>query len=50
MVVYRSHSNWDALETDGVLDQAIKALGIDGLETVARQKFFSVTRLPEAMA
>ncbi|MBS14874.1 MAG: hypothetical protein CME19_25215 [Gemmatimonadetes bacterium] len=50
MVVYRSHSNWDALERDGVPDQAIKALGIDGLETIARQKFFSVTRLPEEMA
>lgn len=49
MVVYRSHSNWDALEADGVPDQAIKALGIDGLETVARQKFFSVTRLPESL-
>ena len=49
MVVYRSHSNWDALETDGVPDQAIRALGIDGLETVARQKFFSVQRLPDPM-
>jgi putative NIF3 family GTP cyclohydrolase 1 type 2 len=49
MVVYRSHSNWDALETDGVPDQAIGALGIAGLDTVARQKFFSVQRLPEEM-
>lgn len=49
IVVYRSHSNWDALDDDGVPDQAIRALGIDGLETVSRQKFFKVTRLPEAM-
>lgn len=46
IVVYRSHSNWDALEKDGVADQAVAALGISGLTTVARQKFFSVQELP----
>ncbi len=46
MVVYQSHSNWDALEKDGVPDQAVQTLGIDGLRTVARQKFFSVHELP----
>ncbi len=47
MVVYRSHSNWDALKDDGVPDQALAALGIAGLREVARQKFFSVQELPE---
>ncbi|MDA1142148.1 MAG: Nif3-like dinuclear metal center hexameric protein [Planctomycetota bacterium] len=46
IVVYRSHSNWDALAVDGVPDQAVKALGIDGLEVVDSQKFFKVHRLP----
>ena len=50
LVVYRSHSNWDALEDDGVPDQATKALGIDGLECIGRQKFFSVQKLPHPMA
>ena len=50
IVVYRSHSNWDALEADGVADQAVEALGISGLETKARQKYFSVQELPEAMS
>ena len=50
IVVYRSHSNWDALEADGVADQAVAALGISGLETKARQKYFSVQELPEAMS
>ncbi len=27
MVVYRSHSNWDALRVDGVADQAVAVLG-----------------------
>lgn len=49
MVVYRSHSNWDALRDDGVADQAVQALGIAGLKMVARQKFFSVQELPEEM-
>ncbi len=48
MVVYRSHSNWDALRVDGVADQAVAALGIPGLHEVARQRFFSVSELPEA--
>lgn len=47
MVVYRSHSNWDALRGDGVSDQAVAALGIDGLRETARQKFFSVQELSE---
>ncbi len=47
MVVYRSHSNWDALRVDGVPDQALAALGISGLRETARQKFFSVQELPE---
>ncbi|MCL4506028.1 MAG: Nif3-like dinuclear metal center hexameric protein [Chloroflexi bacterium] len=47
MVVYRSHSNWDALRGDGVPDQAVAALGIDGLRETARQKFFSVQELPD---
>lgn len=50
MVVYRSHSNWDALKDDGVADQAVLALGIAGLQTVARQKFFSVQELPQEMS
>jgi putative NIF3 family GTP cyclohydrolase 1 type 2 len=44
-VVYRSHSNWDALPA-GVPDQAVAALGIAGLEVVAAQPFFKVHRLP----
>jgi putative NIF3 family GTP cyclohydrolase 1 type 2 len=47
MVVYRSHSNWDALHGDGVADQAVAALGIAGLREVARQRFFTVNELPE---
>ncbi|MDP6778998.1 MAG: Nif3-like dinuclear metal center hexameric protein [Candidatus Latescibacteria bacterium] len=47
VVVYRSHSNWDALPADGVADQAVAALRIDGLREVARQRFFSVQELPE---
>ena len=47
MVVYRSHSNWDALRADGVSDQAVAALGIAGLRETARQKFFSVQELPQ---
>jgi putative NIF3 family GTP cyclohydrolase 1 type 2 len=48
LVVYRSHSNWDALPVDGVADQAVSVLGIEGLSEVGRQKFFSVQGLPEA--
>jgi putative NIF3 family GTP cyclohydrolase 1 type 2 len=47
MVVYRSHSNWDALSGDGVPDQAVAALGIEGLREVGRQRFFSVQELAE---
>lgn len=49
MVVYRAHSNWDALRVDGVPDQAVKALGIEGLTEVAAQKYFRVHRLPAPM-
>lgn len=50
MVVYRAHSNWDAVAGDGVPDQAIAALGIAGLRPVAQQKFFKVWRLAEPMS
>ena len=50
MVVYRSHSNWDALLGDGVPDQAVAALGIEGLREVARQRFFAVHELPAPMS
>jgi putative NIF3 family GTP cyclohydrolase 1 type 2 len=50
LVVYRSHSNWDALRTDGVPDQAVSALGIEGIEIEAEQKFFKVHRLPNEMS
>ena len=49
MVVYRSHSNWDALPEDGVVDQGISALGMSGLEVVGAQKYFRVHQLPEPM-
>jgi putative NIF3 family GTP cyclohydrolase 1 type 2 len=49
-VVYRSHSNWDALTVDGVRDQAIAALGIDGLRPIAERKFFSVLELPAPLS
>lgn len=47
VVVYRSHSNWDALPGDGMPDQALAALGVAGLREIGRQKFFSVQELPE---
>jgi putative NIF3 family GTP cyclohydrolase 1 type 2 len=47
LVVYRCHSGWDALPQDGVSDQAVAALGLPGLRTVAREKFFSVVEMPE---
>jgi len=50
IVVYRSHSNWDALENDGVADQAVLALGIEDLHTEAKQKYFSVQLLPQEMS
>ena len=49
ITVYRSHSNWDALQHDGIADSALAALGIDGLKQVDRQKFFSVVELPSPM-
>jgi len=45
MVVYRSHSNWDALPRDGVADSGVAALGLGGSREIARQKFFSVNML-----
>ena len=48
-VVYRSHSNWDALPRDGVPDQALAALGLVGLQEIARQKYFSVQQLPVSL-
>lgn len=50
IVVYRSHSNWDALVRDGVNDQAVAALGLPGLTEIARQTYFSVCELPEPIA
>ena len=50
MVVYRSHSNWDGLAGDGVADQAVAALPIKDMRTIARQRFFSVQELPEPVA
>ena len=50
LVVYRSHSNWDALVGDGVRDQAVATLAIDGLQVVAERKFFSVLELPAPLS
>lgn len=50
MVVYRSHSNWDALAHDGVPDQAVEALGLPGLRIVASQRFFKVHALNEPIS
>lgn len=50
IVVYRSHSNWDALKDDGVADQAVKALGIPGLKCKVRKQFFSIQELPEKVS
>ncbi len=50
IVVYRSHSNWDALHGDGVADQAVAILPIKDMRTIARQKFFSIQELAEPMA
>jgi putative NIF3 family GTP cyclohydrolase 1 type 2 len=49
MVVYRSHSNWDALPVDGVPDQAVASLALGELQVVGEQKFFKVHRLPVPM-
>lgn len=49
LIVYRSHSNWDALPKDGVPDQAVAALAIAGLREIARERFFSVHELPAAL-
>ena len=50
IVVYRSHSNWDALDQNGTSDQAVLALGIQNLRLKAKQKFFSVQELPRRMS
>ena len=50
LVVYRSHSNWDALLGDGIADSAIACLGLKGLKQVSRQKFFSVQELPQPLS
>ncbi len=50
LTVYRSHSNWDALPRDGISDAANAALELEGLKTVAREKFFSVEELPEPVS
>jgi len=50
LTVYRSHSNWDALPIDGVPDQAVRALGLDGLRVHAEEKYFKVHELPESLA
>lgn len=50
MVVYRSHSNWDALPGDGIADSAVEALGLPDALEVGRQRFFSVHELPEAIS
>jgi len=49
LVIYRSHSNWDALAVDGVPDQAVRALGINSLKVVGQQKYFKVHQLPRPM-
>lgn len=49
LVVYRSHSNWDALPDYGISDSAVASLGLKGLKRVARRKFFSVDALPRPM-
>jgi len=50
MVVYRSHSNWDALPGDGIADSAVACLGLTGLREVSRRKFFSVQELPAPLS
>ncbi len=49
LAIYRIHSSWDALDGDGVPDQAVAALGLGELRVVGRQKFFKVHELPMAM-
>ena len=49
-VVYRSHSNWDALRSHGIADSADAALGLAGAREVARRKFFTVQELPRALS
>lgn len=49
-VVYRSHSNWDALPRDGIPDQAVAALGFPDLREVARARFFAIHELARPLA
>lgn len=50
MIVYRCHSNWDALPQDGVPDQAVKALGLSDVKVVHSEKFFRVHQLSKSMS
>ncbi len=50
LIVYRSHSNWDALPGDGIADSALAALGLPVLRPVYREKFFSVQELPAPLS
>jgi putative NIF3 family GTP cyclohydrolase 1 type 2 len=47
LVIYRAHSNWDALPDDGVPDQAVAALGLPGVRAIGGQKYFRVHELPQ---
>jgi putative NIF3 family GTP cyclohydrolase 1 type 2 len=49
-VVYRSHSNWDALPRYGIVDSAIAALELKGARELSRRKFFAVHELAHAMS
>lgn len=49
IVVYRSHSNWDALRDNGVADAAVNALALPIAREVGRQAYFSVQELNFAM-
>lgn len=49
-VVYRSHSNWDALRHFGIADSAVAALGLADAKEIGRQKFFSVIQLAQDLS
>ena len=49
-VVYRSHSNWDALRHFGIADSALAALGREDAKEIGRQKFFSVQELARPLS
>ena len=50
IVVYRSHSNWDALPVNGISDSAVAALGFTDAKEIGRQKFFSVQEFAEPVS